>query len=65
MNLLIFSLAIIGIGILLFNMEFGTSANIPQLTTGSNCYPIYTSGNKQQRHKKHNMLRISKLACKK
>lgn len=64
MNLILFSLALIVIGILLFNQKFGTSAIIP--STGSSITnPIYFSGNKCQRNKKHNMLRISKLRRKK
>lgn len=62
MLLFMFCLAIVVMGIILYNTEFGTQAIIS--SNGylqSSCKPIFFSNNKSQRKKKHNMLRISKL----
>lgn len=60
MHLLMFCIAIIVMGILLYNIDFGSQSII---SSDGYLYPnpIYSSGNKQQRNKKHNMLRISKI----
>lgn len=61
MNILLFSVAIIVIGILLYYFDFGSQAIVPVGFPSSQCNPIFFSGNKCQKNKKHNMLRISKL----
>ncbi len=61
MNLLLFSLFFIAIGVWFYNQQY-TGLQV----ISSNGYiipnnPFYHSGNKQQRSRKHNMLRISKM----
>ena len=66
MNILIISMGIIIIGLLLSLLKFGKHSNLPLGIAGYvQCNPIYDSGNKSQRTKKHNMIRISRLRRKK
>jgi hypothetical protein len=59
--LLLFSFTIIAITAILFYKRFNANIAFDSGYIQGNPNPIYFSGNRQQKRKKHNMLRISKM----